>query len=214
MRTSFALSLVLSLALTGAALAQVDASSPKAALKSLYLAIEQADGTGIQQLLFVENDPQQDVVKAYTKLILAGRRLNEVSKQKFPGAAEAKTPGIVSPEDVAKIDAAAVTVNGDKATVKVSAAADPVNLRQISGGWRLVIDQGDDATPAHRADRIALIQGMTDAINQSADEISADKYPTIQDAETVIKQRLGTVPAKVLQSNPPTSQPATKGAEG
>jgi hypothetical protein len=44
----------------------------------------------------------------------------------------------------------------------------------------------------------------------SADEIAADKYATVQDAEAALKERLSAVVSRAMQINPPTSRPITR----
>src|SRR5689334_3841002 len=115
------LSIALSLLQLGtAAQAQTDTSSPKAALKSLYSAIEKADQAGIIQVLLVPDDPQQEVAKAYASMLLASKRFGDVARQKFPGVASPLAQPVLAPEDVARIDAAVVTIDGDTATVRIS----------------------------------------------------------------------------------------------
>src|SRR5450432_2943907 len=173
-------------------LAQVDTSTPKAAVKSLYAAVQRADAAAIRQLLVVQTDPGQQLIGAYADMILAGRRLGDVVQHKFPGASSAFSQGTFLPEDAARIDAADVSIDGDLAKVKFPDHPPPITLQRSGGGWRIVVEESDD-TPKHRADQLALLHSMTDALNKSADEIDADKYPTVEEAESAVKDRMGAV---------------------
>ncbi len=190
-----------------------DAISPKAAVKSFYAAVNRGDAAAVRQLLFIQDDPQQQLVAAYADLILAGKRLGDTAKQKYPGVTDAFAQGTLAPEDALEIDAATVTIEADTATLKLKDRDEPLKLRRTAGGWRVVVSDEPDASPAHRAEQLLLLQSLTEAMSQSAEEIAADKYPTAQDAENAVKDRLSAVQAKLMQSTPPTSRPATQKLE-
>ena len=196
--------------LSGTVGAQVDTSSPKATVKSLYAAVERGDQAAITQLFVVENDSQGELAKAYANLILAGKRLGDAAKQKFPSATNnALLQATISLEDAAKVDKAQVSVDGDNATLKTS-GGNPFSLRRVNGAWRVAIGSSDASRPDNRAGQLVLLMDLTSAMKQSADEIAADKYATIQDAESTLQQRLGAVSAKAMQTDAPASQPTTR----
>lgn len=178
-------------------------------MKSLYAAVQRGDAPTIRQLLSVQNDPQQQIASAYADLILACKRLGDITSQKFPGSSNPFAQGTLMPEDAAKIDSAEVNINGDTAKLKFADQQSPTVLKRGDDGWRVVIEQDQD-TPKLRSDQLSLLHGMVDAMNKSADEINADKYATVEDAETAVKNRLGAVVSKALQSDLPTSKPATQ----
>ena len=164
-------------------------------------------------MLYVDNDPQQDLATAYGKIIVAGKRLGDVAKQKWPGTQNQLAAGTISPEDIAKIDSAMISITGDRAVMRIAGRPEQINLRRVDGNWRVAVGEGAGAAdnlPAHRADRLALLQNLYDAMMQSADEINADKYPTLPEAEAAVKQRMGAVVAKALQADMPTSKPTTQ----
>jgi hypothetical protein len=214
----FALSLLGLLGLLVAAAAApdqpaADTPSPKDAYKNLRTAIERGDAEAVKRLIVIDNetDPKQPLVTAYANVLLAGKRLGEVAKRKFPGVTDAFAQGTLSPEELAKIDAATVTIDEDRATLTVEGEDRPVKLRRIDGKWKVVVsEEPADATPPQRADQLTLVQGLADAMNSCADDIAADKFPTAEDAKNAVKERLGAVQAKALQSDPPTSRPATQ----
>lgn len=194
-----------------AATAAGEASSPKGAVKAFYEAVARGDAAAVRRILLVDNDPDQQFVAAYADLILSARHLADAAKQKYPGTADAFTQGTILPEDAAKIDSAVVAINGQNATVRLAGRDQPLKLRSQGGSWRVVIvSEEPDPTGAHRANQLALLKGLTDAMNQSAEEIAADKYPTVQEAENAVKDRLGAIQAKALQHEPPASHPATQ----
>jgi len=190
--------------------AESDASSPKAAVKSLYAAVIRGDARAVRQLLIVENDPDKQLVGAYAELILSGKKLSDAAKQKFPGAVGAFTQGTVSPEDAARVDAAPLTVEGDTATLRLEDRDQTLKLQRQPDGWRLVMPDmvGDD--PQHRIDRLALLKGLSEAMTLCAEEISGGKFATAHDAENAVRDRLGAVLDKAMKSPPPTSKPTTR----
>jgi hypothetical protein len=191
--------------------AQVDTSTPKAAVKSLYGAVAKGDAAVVRQVLMVDGDPEQHFAAGYADLILAGKHLADAAKSKYPGVADAFTRGTILPEDVAKVDSAKVSIDGENATVKINDRDEPLKLRQTNGAWRVVVGTpGSVSTPAQRENQMNLIKGLIAAMSQCADEITADKYATAQEAEAAVKERLGAVVAKALQNEPPTSRPTSK----
>lgn len=193
-------------------LAQSDLSSPKAALKSLFTATERGDAAGVQKVLLVENDPNSEALKAYGDLILAAKKLGDTAKQKYPVVPNGFAQATILPEDAARIDSAQLIQNGDSATIKILGRAEPVTLRRIDGSWRVIIQQGAD-DPARQTRRIDLLKGLTDAMNKTTEEIAGDKFPTVQDAETRVKERVGAAMSRAMQNDPPASRPATQEAK-
>jgi hypothetical protein len=193
--------------------AATDPASPKEAYKSLRAAIERADAEAVKRLLIIDNeqDPSQPLVTAYANLLLAGKRLGEAARKKFPGTSDAFALGTLPTEEAAKIDAAAQSIEGDRATLKLQGEDHPVMLRRIDGNWKVVLSQEPaGATAAQRADQLALVQGLADAMNSCADDIAADRFASAEDAKNAVKERLGAVQAKAIQSQPPASRPATQ----
>jgi hypothetical protein len=196
------------------AIAQMDLSNPKAALKSLYTATQKADAEAIQKIMLVENDPQGEALKAYGDLIVAAKKLSDLAKQKYGAVPNAfAQPGIL-PEDAAKIDSSELTTTGNTATIKIMGKADPIMLQKVDGSWRVMLSQGAD-NAEHRTKRIELLRDMTEAMNKTSAEIAGDKFATVQEAETRVKERLGAALLRSMQTDPPTSGPATQeGARG
>jgi hypothetical protein len=203
--------LVLIVAMVTAARAQpVDTSTPRAAAKSLMAATARGDAEAVKQLIVVENDPGQKLVAAYANFILAGKRLSETVKKRYPGASDPFAAGGITPEDAAAIDEAVLSAEADVASLGIQGRERPLRLRKFSGAWKVIIsEEPREQAPGHRAEQLALVQGLADAMNASSDDISAGKFRDVEDARNAVKERLGAVAARVLQSNPPTSRPAT-----
>jgi hypothetical protein len=197
---------------TRTASAQVDTSTPKAALKSLYSAVERGDAAVMQQVLVIDNDPQQQLLTLYVDLIVNGKRLGDLTRQKYPGASNPLAQGTITVEDATKVDKATEKVDGDRATLQLGPQAAPIALRKVNGTWHVLFGEGAYSGADHQAQRRQTLEGFIKAMKTTADEIAADKYPGIQDAEAALKERLSAVVSKAMQVSPPTSKPASRPA--
>jgi hypothetical protein len=190
--------------------AEVDASTPQAAAKSLAAAISAADAAAVRRLILIEHDQGQQLLGAYTNQILAAKRLGETLKKRFPGVSDPFASGGIAPEDAARIDAATVNINADAATLKLPGREQPMKLRQVDGAWKVIIaEEPENQTPEHRAGQLALIQGFADAMNGAADDVAAGKFRDVDEARNALKERLAAVAAKALQIDPPTTRPTS-----
>jgi hypothetical protein len=194
---------------SAAAQSQDDTAAVKAAAKTFYSAVQRGDAGAIAQMLVVQNDPQQLLAQAYANFILAGKTLGETAKTRFPNSTNPLAVSTLPPEDAAKLDSASVTLNNDTATLKTTGASSPLMLQKTNGAWRVLVNQ-QDANPEHRAQQLALIRAMTDALKEATAELNADQYATVAELENAVKQKLGTVLAKAMQADLPTSRPSTK----
>jgi hypothetical protein len=74
-------------------------------------------------------------------------------------------------------------------------------------GDRWLLDVADyaglpeDAPTADAADQVNLIRGVATALNDAADEIVAQKYPTAVDAENAIQQKLRAVVSRTYRAH-------------
>lgn len=197
--------------MTAPARAQNESADPKAAAKGLYAAVASGNAAGIEKFLAVENDPAGELVKTYADLIIAGKKLGDAAKAKYPGVAGAFGQGTIVPEDVHLIDTAEATIEGDRASLKLSGRVERIELRKLDGTWKVFIGQAGD-TVERRDKQKALLAGWISVMNQTATEISDGQFNTIQDAEAAVKERLGAVLAKALRESGPSSRPATQPA--
>src|SRR5262245_157259 len=83
----------------------LDLSSPRAAAKSLQLALAAGDVEMLGQLIYAGDEPHRHLADAYAAVIVAGQRLSDATRRQFStsgdsGAAE------WTEEDLAAIDGA------------------------------------------------------------------------------------------------------------
>lgn len=200
-RTSVSLAVLLFTALLAAA-ADVDMSTPKGALKAFYEAMEAGDAAAVRASFHTANDTEKALADAYAAQLTAARALGEATKAKFATTGDALSRGLPLRDEIAKLDTAEVTVNGDKATVKLAGDAKPLRLVKSDGRWRLSLADyaGDDP-----AAQTAALKDMATAFQTIAAEIQADKFPTAADAQRALQQKLQGVLFNTLQKHPPTT---------
>ncbi len=188
-----------------------DISSPKAAARSMYSALERGDEAALREIFFAGDDAQRDLASEYAHLVVEGKRLADVAKQKYPGASDAMTQSVIAAEDLAKIDTAVVTEKGDTATLQLAPRTREMQFRRAGGGWHLVITNfgGGELTDENLVEQTAIVREFAKAISDTADEIAADKHATPQEAETALQTRVNLVLTKAVKSVPPTSVPTT-----
>ena len=104
---------------TRAAAAAPDLSSPKAAAKSFYAAVEAGDAAGMRDMIGADDPEHQKLAQAFADVIAAGKKLADVAKDKYGAAGDPIGRGSITREDAAKIDSANVEENGDDASPEV-----------------------------------------------------------------------------------------------
>jgi hypothetical protein len=187
-----------------------DLSSPKGAAKALTVAVARGDAEAIRGLIYVENDPQQQLVNSYANLILAAKKLSAAAKKRYPGVASPFTSGGIAPEEAAAIDAADVRVTGDTATLKFQGREQSRHLRKVGNAWKVVISEEPAAqNPELIVEQAARVQALADALSSSADDIAAGRFRDAEEARNAVKQRLAAAALKLL---PSTTNPATQPA--
>src|SRR5437588_9075913 len=87
----------LSLALTAAA-AEPDLSSPRAAARSLYKAVDAEDGDAIIKIFYAKDDTERELARAFADLIVAGKKLADATKAKFNSTGESFGAGMIRKE--------------------------------------------------------------------------------------------------------------------
>ena len=207
---TFVLAFVLAFACASAHTDAPDLSSPKASAKSLYEAVDRADGQAIRAIFFTETDAQRQLADAYADMILATKRLADVAKSKYAGAAaaaaDALTLGAMPAEDIKRIDAADVKHDApDRATLTLPLATRPMTFRKTERGWQLVISDFAGGAADRIDGQIEMTRQITAAVTDIADGIATDKYPTPHDAEQAIQQRMNEVMTRAVRKHLPTT---------
>lgn len=182
--------------------AEADLSSPKAAVKSLYNAIDSGDPAAVREVLY--NPGHSALIDAYADLLVNGRKLGAAAAEKFGAAGDALGRAMLTKEDLARIDDARETVADGVTTLAIPGQGRPMSFKQLDGKWRLLLPE----TPAQsEAQKLRFVQGMSQAFIDATHDIEAGKFPTAAEAEQAIKDRLHGLMITQLKENPPTTRP-------
>jgi len=189
--------------------ADIDPTSPRGAMKSFYDAMEAGDATAVRALVYAANDAEKSLADAYTAQLTAAKALGEAAKNKYGATGDALSKGMPVRDEIARLNTAEVTIDGDNASLKFPGQPKPLHMMKSEGRWRLSIADFAVATPENIAGQTAVIKEMAGVFTSVAADITADKFPTAPDAQRALQQKLGGVLFNTLQKHPPTTAPAT-----
>jgi hypothetical protein len=197
----------------------VDLTTPKAAVRTMFAAVETADSSALRNSFFASTDTERDLVTAYAELIVAARHLRDAARDKFapdnaapPNPAmirDGSLPGGPGPEDEQEIARATVQIHGDTATVQLPNRPTLIELRQTDGQWRIDLADYAAVQPAQLTEQAEVNHDLAAALDEASEEITAGKYASAQEAESAIQQKIHAVIAPQLKKLA-TSEPATR----
>src|SRR5439155_6650817 len=119
--------------------AEPDLSTPKAAARTLFNAINAADRDTVRASLYAVGDDQAQLASALADVIVAGKKLGDAAQARFGKAGDPIGRGMLDPSDLSKLDQATVKENGDAATLLVPGQPRPMSFRKQNGQWKLVV---------------------------------------------------------------------------
>ena len=123
------------------------------------------------------------------------------------------TPGQPPPEQAAQLAAATVHIDGDSATVSIPDRPMPIKLRQLNGEWLIDLADFASATPAQISEQAEVDHNLAAAIKEAADEITAGRYASAQEAESAVQQKIHAVISPAIKAIPatlPATVPSTR----
>jgi len=191
-----------------AADAPTEATGPKAAMKSFYQALEAGDVPALRASFATTSDAERQLADAFVDEVTAAKALGEAAKAKFSATGDALTRGIPAHDQIAALDKADVAIDGDAATLKLPGQVKPIRLVKSDGRWRIAIDDFAGVTPEKIPVQTGVLKDMAGAFNSVAADINADKFPSAQDAQRALQQKLQVILFDALKKNPPTTAPA------
>ena len=198
----------------------VDLTTPISAVRTMFAAVETADGSALRDSFFAADDAQRDLITAYAELIVATRHLRDAARDKFaPDNAPAPNPAMVrdgtipgspAPEDQQQLDGAQVQIDGDTATVQLPNRPQPIKLRRSDNAWRIDLADYASVQPAQLSEQTQVNHDLAAAFDEETDEINAGKYASAQEAESAIQQKIHAVIVPQLKNltTAPTTAPA------
>jgi hypothetical protein len=205
-RIAVALIALLSFPLLARAAAEPDLSTPKGTMKAFYEAMESGDATAVRGFFHAATDAEKALADAYAAQLTAAKALGDAAKAKFGAAGDALSKGLPLRDEIAKLDAAEVSVNGDRATINIAGQPNPLRLIKVEGRWRLALaDFAGENLPG----QTAALKDMAAALQTIATDIQADKFPAPADAQRALQQKLQAVLYNTLQKHTPTTARAT-----
>ena len=193
---------------TGPATTQVvaaDPSTPKGALKLLAQALDAGDRAKVLELLATDTEAERKWAQATAELAEATAALRRSASDAF-GAEASRPLGVdraATGDAFARIDAATVTLTGDKASVRAASEdGPPLVLIRRDRTWRVPVSEFSKDVETADLDRATrALADETRLLRELAVEIAAAKYKTSTDARQALDRR-------IMQSAMPQLEPA------
>jgi hypothetical protein len=186
--------------------APVDPTTPKGALKSLAQALDAGDRSAVLNLLSASSPQEQKIADATADLAVATAALRRAAIKSF-GEQASRALGVdlgATPEAMARIDAARVELDGDKATVRTAEAeGPPMVLVRRDGAWRLqvaLLIKDVEAADIERS--LHDVADQTRLLRELTAEVIAGKFKTAAEARETLDKR-------ILKSAMPEIEPAS-----
>lgn len=186
--TTTVLAIVLSaLAARGAETVKPDLTSPKAAAKSLFLALGRGDSAGARAAA-IADEKQGQMLDAMAVMMGGMTKLRDAAVAKFGDEAKKLDEGIPAGAMADKCEKAEEKIDGDKAVLTIKDDK-PITLKKTADGWKVDMSaiQMEGATPE---DIIKQGNSIGKAAADTADEIKADKYKTLEDAMQAMQKKM------------------------
>ena len=198
---------ILSLPLLAAT--EVDLSTPQAAAKSLYNAVQAQDGPAIKEILYGSTDVEKDLCASFADLLVAGKRLESAVKSRYGAGAGSISPGVMGKDELTKIEQGKTELDGDSAQLIPAGRARPLKFKRVNGQWKLIVADYAGGTAANLPRQLETIRSMDRVIDAAATDVADGKYQSAAEAEAAIQQKLYDVIITAVQKNPPASAPST-----
>lgn len=183
----------------------VDLSTPRAALRSLNLAMRTGDVTAIKHIFLARTTAQERMAAADADMAEALAQLREAAIRAF-GAENAKTvtgdTSAGAAQSLARIDAADIAIKGDTATVIYADEKDmPFILKRVDSQWRVPVNQlNKPLEPSELEQQLEDLAFQSAMVRQVTQRIRAGGFSNAEQAREAWQ-------SKFFQ---PTSQPATR----
>ncbi len=189
--------------------APFDLSTPKAAAKTFIQAVEAADSETLNKVMLAEGADQQKLAASFSDVIVAGKKLSEAARAKFGAAGAALGEGMITKDDIAKIDTAQVEEKDNTATLTIPGQSKPLTFQKKDNQWRLQVMDFAGALPDQIQKQQVLLGAVAHALKEATDEINSGRYSNANDAEAAIKSKLNNVMVKNFQpTTAATSKPS------
>lgn len=190
-------------------MADFDAGSPQAALKTFFEALAANDVEKIKDAFHAGNEQERQLANAFAAQIASAKKLGEALKSKFNSGGDALTRGMPVREQLARLETAQVKIEGESATIQLAQSARPLHLSRVEGRWRISVSDFAGVTPQTAASHIAVQRDLAAAFDAFTADVLADKFATPQDAQRALQQKMQAVLFDTLKKNPPATTRAS-----
>jgi hypothetical protein len=187
--------------------ADADSAGPKGAMKAFYQAMEAGDAAAVRGSFYTSNDAEKSLADADAAQLVAARGLGEAIKNKFAATGDALSRGLPLKDEIARLDSAEVSIDGDHATLKPAGQNKALRLIKSEGRWKISIADYAGATAGNIAAQTAVLKDLAEVYLSIATDISADKFASAQDAQKALQQKLQAVVGNALHKHPPATKP-------
>jgi hypothetical protein len=178
-------------------------------LKAFYEAMEAGDAAGVRASFHTASDGEKQLADAYAAQLTAAKALGDAARAKFAAAGDVLSKGLPVRDELARLDAAEVKIDGPRATVRLAGQARTLTMIQADGRWRIALGDYAGATTADAlATQAAVLGEMAGVFQSVADDIATDKFPTAPEAQRALQKKLQGVLFTALQKNPPATATA------
>jgi hypothetical protein len=195
-------------ATTQPAPATADYSSPKAAAKSFVQALAAGDSAGARAAV-IANPQQMQSVDLLAMMAGSMKKLTDAAVAKFGENGESIAGQHARlEENLKQIEEAQVQINGDAATLASADQKQPVTLKKQDGQWK--VDMASMPGTEQLAQAAGAIRAMAKAATDTAGEINADQYKTVDAARDAFQKKM--MAALLVNMPHPATQPTTEPA--
>jgi RNA polymerase sigma factor (sigma-70 family) len=167
-----------------------DRTTPKGTMLVMINALEKGDANAYIESFVFKTDEEVKLKPALEALVAASARFNRAMSDKFGAeAARSELPNmpLMLPADI--IDSAQQNIQGDSATVSISAGGKsgrPIQFTKVNGEWKMAADGFVHLSPAVMND---IYGRIIQALNQTTPEIPQGKFQTAMEAVDKMKER-------------------------
>jgi hypothetical protein len=188
----------------------VDASTPRAAVRTFASALQAGDGDALRAVMFAADPSEQRMLEATIDLTESYAAFRRAAEAQF-GAKE-YNEAMGDPDGrqraaMARIDITTETIDGDKATLSLPDEP-PTILYRRQGKWQVVIGSlsPSDSPEAIEA-RAHGLERQAAAIDDITEEIDAAKYRSMREVLTILHGQMMKAAVDSPEEAAPTTAP-------
>ncbi len=196
--------------------------TPRDALKLFAAALRDGDEQRLRRVVILGNEPADGrMLNAIARMAAALARMNQAAVDAWGESAISGLTGdslTHFERTLARIDAADISIDGEKATVRYADAKDaPFELRRVGGLWKVPMGElSQGADPATLDQRLAELDGQAQIVAALTGEIAAGKFHNADAAREAwrvkIMRSLSDHPGDRARANPATRPTTQAGA--